>query len=779
MLWERYGAELEEEQEEDPGLRLTTFQNDGVFRAKGMLRDYNGVLIADGVGLGKTFVGGELLREVVQDRRQRALLVAPASLRDGIWRRFADQHQLYMEMVSFEQLASDGRLSPNGGPSHLRARNINDYALVLIDEAQAFRNPDTDRAAALRKLLQGTPPKHLVLMSATPVNNSLWDLYYLLNYFVKQDAAFADKGITSLKERFRTAEAENPDELRPDVLFDILDAVTVRRTRNFVKRYYPNDRIPGPDGADVPISFSRPHVKKVGDYELESAMPGFLADFEEALMPERGDPLLDLARYSPSRYLRQTPDEQREAALVGLLRSGLLKRLESSAHALASTASKMARGHRTFLDALDQGVVLTARGIDEWRETDTDEVLDQLLAEGDAEPTAEYDVPDLRRQVQPDLQLLEDFAQRAGSVERRSDPKLKVLVRELASIARQANEDGLDEEDIRNKRKVIIFSYFADTIRWIEEHLSQEVRRNPQLAPYRGRFVTVGGGPQSPGGVLREDAIYGFAPETSEAPAGRDEDRFDILITTDVLAEGQNLQQCRNVINYDLPWNPMRLVQRHGRIDRIGSKHNHVHIRCFFPDKELDRLLDLEARVRSKLAQAAASVGVESEVIPGGAVSDVVFANTRGEIEALRREDADLFENAGEDPVAHSGEEYHQELRKVLETRGEEIQGLPWASGAGFRGGAERGHFFCSRVGERLFLSVRPGRRYINHARHPDVPQADTLSRRHSPIHGTRLARRSVRLVGASPPGYPRGVDLRDRPQEPPTQGPAPVPSRR
>jgi hypothetical protein len=168
-----------------------------------------------------------------------------------------------------------------------------------------------------------------------------------------------------------------------------------------------------------------------------------------------------------------------------------------------------------------------------------------------------------------------------------------------------------------------------------------------------------------------------------------------------------NLQQCRNIINYDLPWNPMRLVQRHGRIDRIGSPHKDVYMRCFFPDEHLDDLLVLEAKIRSKLAQAAATVGVESEVIPGASTSDVVFADEQAEIERLRRQDATILINAGEDPSAHTGEEYRQELRKGLEKYGEQITKLPWGSGSAFKG-HRTGHFFCAYVGDRLFLRFVP-----------------------------------------------------------------------
>ena len=240
VLWELYGRELEEEQGLEPFIHLTTFQSDGLWRARRILGEFNGVLFADGVGLGKTFVAGELIREAVQDRRQRVLLIAPAALRDGMWMRFTDEHQIHVEAYSFEQLLNDRQLG--GNESYLKHRP-NEYAMVVVDEAHVFRNPDTRRAQALRRLLLGKPPKQLVLLTATPVNNSLWDLYYLLTLFIGHDAMFAERGIRSLKDRFSEASQENPDDLRPDVLFDVLDAVTVRRTRHFVRRYYPNDRI--------------------------------------------------------------------------------------------------------------------------------------------------------------------------------------------------------------------------------------------------------------------------------------------------------------------------------------------------------------------------------------------------------------------------------------------------------------------------------------------------------------------------------------------------------
>ncbi len=139
--------------------------------------------------------------------------------------------------------------------------------------------------------------------------------------------------------------------------------------------------------------------------------------------------------------------------------------------------------------------------------------------------------------------------------------------------------------------------------------------------------------------------VWGFAPMTAAAPPGYDDDRYDIVVTTDVLAKGVNLPQAGQIIKYDLPWNPMRLVQRHGRIDRIGSHHSRMVIRCVFPDARLDDLLNLEERLHHKIKQASAAVGV-GEILPEQSRRDIDFAETREEIERIRREDPTLFERA-------------------------------------------------------------------------------------------------------------------------------------
>ena len=713
MLWERYGAELlaEVAAEGAPRIHLASFQRDGMWRAKRVLNDRHGVLIADEVGLGKTFVAGELIREAVEERRQRVLIVAPATLRDGPWRKFLATYQLGVERCSFEELANDHRLNPEGKGQAFQF-HPREYAMVVVDEAHNLRNPATLRASALRRLLAGTPPKDLVLLSATPVNNTLWDLYYLLGYFLKNDAAFADVGIRSLRDHFAKAMAMNPDDLSPEHLFDILDTVAVRRTRPFVKQYYPHDTI-RVDGHEVPITFPTPVVVRV-TYDLDAVLPGFFDHFARALDgPSAGGSIaepdvLALGRYSPSRYRLDGAADAYEVQLAGLLRSGLLKRFESSAYAFACTCRTMAASHDAFLELLDRGQVATGAALTDWIATDSDDsAYSQFTARhmGEIQPSTSFDLETLRADVRNDRELLLAFAQEAEKVRRESDPKLAALVEELATIAREAEAEGIGADDVRDKRKVLVFTYFADTVDWIVGHLETAIDTDPRLAAYRGRLISISGSAGS-----KDEVLWGFAPRTTDPPDGRDRDLYDLVVTTDVLAEGVNLQQARHIINYDLPWNPMRLVQRHGRIDRIGSSHSKVYLRCVFPDEHLDDLLGLEERLHRKIKQAAASVGVGSEVLPGSRVEDVVFAETREEIDRLRAGDAGIFEKGGVGRQALSGEQYRQELRRALENADLEqrIKSLPWGSGSGMAvDGDRRGYVFCARVADYARVQFR------------------------------------------------------------------------
>lgn len=702
VLWELYGDEIALDTEEDKGLPLTSFQKHGVVRALRLIRDTGGVIVADEVGLGKTFVAGEILAHY-QDRRQRALLVCPAALRDTSWKGFINDFQLYLEVVSFEELSRDKQLwdearRPNAKGNHL-ARNIDEYQLIIIDEAHNYRNPDSPtRADALRTLLYGKR-KDVLMLTATPVNNSLWDLYNLTRFFIKQDSFLANKGIISIKDRFDTAMKTNPNSLSPDVLYPIVDATTVKRTRQFIKKHYPNDQVKI-NGEMQTIVFPEPKAISVR-YNLDALMPGLFDLIETYFDPENTD-CIKFARYKTDTYLSvPDPDSERVAnAVTGLLLSGLLKRFESSTGAFRVSIERLIEQHEHFLRALDNGLVVSTAFLKESTSTD-DEDFDELLTTSeDAVDASLYDRDRLYEDTQQDLEKLKEIWRTLKDITQDKDPKLAALVSQLELIAEEAKAEATSREDEMNKRKVLIFSFFADTARWVHDYLAHQMDSNPKLAAYKARFeLVVGSGQGEDSSKAR--AAARFAPETAGQPG--DEDETDILVSTDVLAEGVNLQQARHIINYDMPWNPMRLVQRHGRIDRIGSQHNRVFMRTIFPVDRLDALLNLEERISRKIAMAAASVGIVSP-ISGVASSNRDFTETKEEIQKLLDEDSSLYERGGTASGTQSGEEYRQTLRKALESRREQIEQMPWKAGSGMRKGDERGVFFCAKVGERTYL---------------------------------------------------------------------------
>ena len=706
VLWELYGAEIEEDVKKDNNLPLTTFQKHGVARALRLIKETGGVIIADEVGLGKTFIAGDILN-VYKDRRQRCLLICPASLRDSTWKKFQSDNEVYIETHSFEEIAQDIQLKdeiqrPNANFRKLE-RNIEEYQLIIIDEAHNYRNPDSPtRSNALRSLLYGKR-KDLLLLTATPVNNSLWDLYHLTRFFLKQDSFLSSKGVLSIRNRFNDAMRTNPNNLSPDVLYPIVDATTVKRTRKFIKKHYSNDQITI-NGITQTIVFPEPKAVTVR-YEIDDLLPGLFDLIESFLNPEDED-CLNLARYNADNYLK-TPEaeiEGRANVITGLLLSGLLKRFESSTGAFKLSISRLIDNHEKFLIAIEQGFVITTDFLKETTGTD-DEEFEEILYDSDEKRSVdEYDIELLKKDVEEDLEKLNIILNSLNQITPEKDPKLKVLVEELTKILKDSNVESSSREERIDNRKVLIFSYYADTVKWIEPFLKNAIESSSELEEYKGRIANVIG-TRTKEDLDKATAAAKFAPKTAGKFA--DPDEIDILISTDVLAEGVNLQQARHIINYDMPWNPMRLVQRHGRIDRIGSQHKRVFLRTIFPAQRLDDLLGLEERIANKIAMAAASVGIVSPV-SNVESTNREFTETREEIQKLINEDPSLYERGGTTAGVQSGEEYRQTLRKELKIREENIINLPWKSGSGICKGKDQGIFYCAKVGERTYL------RFIN-----------------------------------------------------------------
>ena len=746
MLQELYGNDMDDTIPRKLQLQLTQFQSDGVARAIRLLDSLGGVLIADEVGLGKTYLAGELIARSANEQRQSVLIVCPASLKTGMWEPFLEKHDFSrrVKVFSYEEIRNRMDEVHEGHEEFIRS--MDDFALVVIDEAHNLRNSSAQRSEAIdRAILAGSTPKKVILLTATPVNNSLTDLENLIKYFVRDDAQFAAENIPSIKQYIKHAQELEPERLTPEHLFTLMDQVAVRRTRKFVKENYPGQEIVGPNGQMMVIEFPTPKVYRI-DYELEEIGDQLISKVVYALdLPEntplvarytekKNDPgRLILARYTSSAYLLSGEIEKFQVSNAGLLRSALLKRLESSPKALEATLSKLVSAHQAFLAALFQGSVLTGEALRDWTSSDAadlDEFISTLDEEAlqDVESVKLYELSELKADVESDLMLLLDLRDLAREAANTSDKKAQKLVEQLAEIAsesRKADSRGVSSGD---RRKVIIFSSFADTIVDLHARVKEAINNSDksELSDYKGRLAEPIMGSAlttklhgASGGVdqdRRTRMMAEFAPETAGSfdkngnPLSPD--NYDIILTTDVLSEGVNLQQAGRIINYDLPWNPMRIVQRHGRVDRIGSKHDMVKMGLFFPASRLDELLHLEETIERKLAQAEAAVGA-GVVLPGRKPSkQVIFADTREQIDQLYNENPELLESRGSS-AALSGEEYRRRLSHEMKDAfiRHDVEALPYGSGSGFENIRIRGngYVFCINIGNH----EKPWFRYV------------------------------------------------------------------
>jgi len=502
MLWELYAEHLDADENPNvrTGLNLTRFQADGVNRMERLLDEHGGVLVADEVGLGKTFLAGEVIYRTANVNRQRVLIVAPAALKTSMWEPFLVTHDFsrWVKVYSYEEVRN--RLDPEKGPIDAFMREIEDYSLVVIDEAHNLRNSGAQRSGAVDRVITAGGPKKVVLLTATPVNNSLVDLETLIKYFIRDDARFASLGIPSIREYIKQAQAIDPANLTPEYLFDLMDQVAVRRTRKFVKEHYANEMITGPDGKLTTIKFPQPKVRRI-DYALGKDGLTLIDDPTDPHAPlawedrSRDPKRLMLARYLSSMYTVDHNLQEYQITNVGLLRSGLLKRLESSPQALHASLAKMIVSHEAFLDAFGKGYVLKGDALSDWVSSDSDD-LDEFVAEFDNDEQIEsadgYHSVELEADVRSDIALLGELRDLAAVVVSGVEPKVARLIEELTHIAEEArrvDRAGLSHSD---RRKVIIFSAFTDTVIPIHEAVVDAIKSAPSgspLADYKDRVA--------------------------------------------------------------------------------------------------------------------------------------------------------------------------------------------------------------------------------------------------------------------------------------------------
>jgi hypothetical protein len=515
---------------------LPAFQREAVDRLSRIIDRRGGAFLCDSVGLGKTHVAAALAHRARRDSYP-VLISGPAQLAVQ-WRRS-------MRGITGWRWLSHAALSRGAGEPTLTG------GLIIVDEAHAVRNPATRRYRNLALLCADAK---VLLVTATPVNNSVLDFYHLIRLFAADDA-FADIGVPGLRCTVTTA-AHGRDT---NGLRRVIEAVVVRRTRRVVQRLY-RQEAPGDDG--LRLTFPRQRPVRPMHYDLRAVYP----ELERAV----GEILPRLT--FPAHVLGRSGGD----GVAELMRITLLKRLESSSAAFAGSVERHRRLIAAFLRAAENGFLVDAR---EYARGSNDATGSEQLAL-DAVLHRPWPASlDLRRAVDlagEEARMLDEL--RSSVAGGGQDPKVAAVI-------------DLLKREFEGER-VVIFTEFRDTARLLWQG----------IVPFGGAGIIHGSDARlASGPAPRHAVIARFAPVSNHARPPAPHEAVTRLIATDVLAEGLNLQDARVVISFDLPWNPVRLAQRVGRIDRLGSIHREIEVLAFMPDQGLEVVLRLLHRIRRKL----------------------------------------------------------------------------------------------------------------------------------------------------------------------------------
>ncbi|MEJ7815727.1 MAG: helicase-related protein [Rubrobacter sp.] len=655
-LYEYYREEIEldEAEKQPPGsslVPLANFQEFAYKRGLQILDRYDGLLVADSVGLGKTWIGKKLLEHYGYFMRQNCLVVCPAQLRQ-MWEAELASATIPHRVVTMEKL----------GQKDFDPLEFRDYPVVLIDESHNFRNAN-NRYDSLSRLTSAGSPKKVIMLTATPINNGVFDLYNQVSLFTRGDERyFAASGIPYLRKYFVDA-VENGD------LLNLMEEVAVRRTRHFVAEHYPDAEI---DGKRIHFPKRRLVTER---YSLEAVYKGLYGKIAAGIED------LNLVSYNREALVREkgrreSEAQQRNEALIAIIKTGFLKRFESSVAAFRKSVGNQLAFQRAFLEVLKEGRILDAATYRRSLAVEEDPEVSEVLTEALPRISADgYDEEAFTGLVEEDIRTLERLYAAVADIGAGEDEKLWQLAYLL---------DGRPEGS-----KTLVFTTFKDTA----EYLDEAFRENPGLGLGGKRLEVLHGGiaPET-----RTNVIQRFAPLASGHPeiSGRG-DEIDVLLTTDVLSEGQNLQDADSVVNYDLHWNPTKMVQRVGRIDRLGSPHSEIAVHNFFPDEGLDELLGLMQRLAVKIEAIDRNVGLESTIL-GEKVNPKDF-------NALKRiEDEDQAVTAElEAETEVSGEVLRQILADYLKEFGTgRLERVPYGVHSGFASG-KPGFFFHFRVRDK------------------------------------------------------------------------------
>ena len=706
---------------------LFDFQRDGLRAVLSKIEKHGGCILADSVGLGKTYTALGVIKWF-EKRNKNVLILCPKKLREN-WTEYlavnnSELNPLREDRFGYTVLSHTDLSREKGkvGDIDLSRIEWGNYDLVVIDESHNFRNASRNKSGNGRKtryerlmddIVKAGLKTKVLLLSATPVNNDLSDLKSQLDLIsADNNVGFGELGIPNLtaligaaQKRFAEwTKGENRDVAAlltslPPALFGLLDGVTIARSRGHVERHYASsmERI-GNFPRRAPPESIFANIDNRGGFPAFEAVDDAIGRLELALY----SPLVFVLREHRHLYDKGGNFDQgnREKYLIAMMKSGFLKRLESSVSSFRLTMDRMIdRIDRRVaeLDAFDAAAEVEA-GIAE--DDELDEELEEAFEVGGALKyrLAHIDRPAWKAALLRDRERIVGLADAARLVTPDRDAKLDKLI----EIVRAKVANPSTNRNGEANRKLILFTAFTDTAQYLYEQLLPVAKE----CGLEAALVTGTGAKATFGKAHFQDILVNFAPRAKRRASMKKADQsgeIDLLVATDCISEGQNLQDADLLVNVDIHWNPVRLIQRFGRIDRIGSLNDEIRMVNFWPTEELNKYLRLKGRVEARMKLVDLSATGDDDILDKRAEADGDARWRDEQLQRLKNEVFDLEEAGGGVTLADFAlDDFRADLRDFARANEKALRDAPLGLHAivpnEIEGGAiDPGVIFCLR----------------------------------------------------------------------------------
>ncbi|MFV8373188.1 helicase-related protein [Flavobacterium sp. LB2P74] len=686
---------------------LYNFQKDAVIGAIEKIETYGGCIIADSVGLGKTFEALAVMK-YYQLRNDRILLLAPKKLRDN-WTVYQSNDKLNIlaeDRLNYDVLNHTdlSRETGKSGDINLDTINWGNYDLVVIDESHNFRNNPNKRGMTRYKRLMNDVLKSnirtkVLMLSATPVNNKMNDLKNQIAFITEgDDKAFSSYGIDSVSQVMKDAQRKftnwynngDPNNLNVNELmsqldgsyFRILDMLTIARSRKHIEKYYDTTDIGKFPNRLVPITIY-PEIDRQNQFKDIGEIYDELSTLNLASYTPLGYVRADKREYYEEKYDMLThtgsifKQVDREQSLIYLMRINLLKRLESSIHSFKLTVEKLIQlidSNLKQIEGHDNGAVDLDINITDIDIDDTQ--LQDLLVGGKTKVMIQdIDIIRWKQDLKQDKSVLVALMNNIKLIDVERDAKLLVL--------KNIIQNKLEKPINQYNKKVIVFTAFADTASYLHKELHEWLKNEFGLysALVTGSTTNKTNMPK-----CRTDLssiLTHFSPKSKKRDSifPDESNQIDILFCTDCISEGQNLQDCDYLINYDIHWNPVRIIQRFGRIDRIGSVNENIQLVNFFPTMELDSFIDLVARVQGKMVMLDVSATGEDNIISQNSSEMQDLEYRKRQLKQMQNQVVDLEDFQGNISITDlTFNDFKIDLEKSSDDQLQELSQIPKGS---------------------------------------------------------------------------------------------------